>query len=136
MIAAKNRGRPPLFGKAMTPAQRKKRHLAKRNAELRANPPEIDPWLARYAISAEEMSERLGLPTISQEEIAALQAAGYDPFNPDPAACFIVPRGPVPFPVPISEGITGPSYGCQQMFGDGRYSLTCVSRTIALLAHQ
>jgi len=75
MIAAKNRGRPPLFGKAMTPAQRKKRHLAKRNADLRANAPALDPVLSQFCMTSEELAERLGgLQIMTEAEFEAWKA--------------------------------------------------------------
>jgi hypothetical protein len=71
MIEQRKRGRPPLFGKAMTAAERRQRHQSKRAAAQRANAPVIPG-----VMSADEMLARLGYDSavMSDERIAELRA--------------------------------------------------------------
>jgi hypothetical protein len=73
--AAKKRGRPPLFGKAMTPKERKQRYISARSKRLReATASNQFP----NAMTPAEMLAKLGwtgVSVMSGEEIAA--PAGY-----------------------------------------------------------
>ena len=82
---AKKRGRPPLFGRAMTGLERQHRYLAARSKRLREAAPDQFP----NAMTAEQMFAVLGpIPTISGEMLAAMRAlpGGNDPADFDPYA--------------------------------------------------
>jgi hypothetical protein len=86
MIAQKKRGRPPLFGKAMTVAKRKKRCAAKKIAALRANPPAIVSALAALAMTSEEFAALYpNMQTLGEEEYEAWKAipGAFDPADED-----------------------------------------------------
>jgi hypothetical protein len=65
----KKRGRPPLFGVAMTPQERKQRYHAARSKRLRQSAPDF-PGVR----SAEEVAAMLGLSVMPPDQLAALQA--------------------------------------------------------------
>jgi hypothetical protein len=81
MSEPRKRGRPPLFGKAMTAKERKQRHQAARYKHMREAAPDLYPNI----MTAEQVVAMFGLKTMSPETLAALRAqpGGDEPFDPD-----------------------------------------------------
>jgi hypothetical protein len=81
--------RPRIFDQPMTGAQRQRRHRAKMAARRKLvtrtaiDPVDVDPVLARFAMSGAEISKLFGgLQTMTEEQLATLQQSLAVPIRP------------------------------------------------------